>query len=256
MHGGLLAEQHKSRLTSGGGCGITTTIGKFVEVVIMQKYIRSLAQAAVAAAVLIAYVGCEATDDAGGSLSINPSSVTLLNASDRQIFTVGGSGISTGTNTTTTTTGTGTAAGGLQTLSLPLAWVVSNSRLGYILSSSGQQAVYVRTSATGVNTVTVRDQYGAQGYATVTQPSQDTGGGETLTLQADPNPIPSGSIQCTIRVVSGGTSPFTWNVGTGTQLSGGTTATITWQSPVTPGNYTVSVTDAEGHSGGITIVKQ
>ena len=55
-------------------------------------------------------------------------------------------------------------------LALPLAWRVSNTGLGNIISSSGSNATYSANSGrTGDNIVTVRDQYGNEGSAVVNQ---------------------------------------------------------------------------------------
>jgi len=58
----------------------------------------------------------------------------------------------------------------LRELSLPLAWSVSNPFLGNIASSAGVSASYSRTPGRhGVNVVIVKDQYDAEGLATVRQ---------------------------------------------------------------------------------------
>jgi hypothetical protein len=55
-------------------------------------------------------------------------------------------------------------------LALPLEWSVSNSGLGNIISASGSNATYRANSGkTGDNVVTVKDQYGNEGSAVVTQ---------------------------------------------------------------------------------------
>lgn len=62
-----------------------------------------------------------------------------------------------------------TVTGGLRELSLPLEWSVSNPDLGEINSRGGNSASYVAYSASGNNTIYVRDQYDAEGVATVVQ---------------------------------------------------------------------------------------
>lgn len=66
----------------------------------------------------------------------------------------------------------------LRSLSLPLAWRVSNTTLGNVGFSSGRSASYVinftssgspMTWPHGVNAIMVEDQYGARGTATVLQ---------------------------------------------------------------------------------------
>jgi hypothetical protein len=101
------------------------------------------------------FSGCESTDTAD-SLSITPSDATIIGTSNVVEFSVGGS-----TNTT--------SGSGLRTLSLPLEWRVSNALLGHISVSSGTVATYVRYAPNGINTIYVKDQYGAEGHATVTQ---------------------------------------------------------------------------------------
>lgn len=64
---------------------------------------------------------------------------------------------------------------GARDLSLPLEWTVTNPALGHILHSSGYYATYAQTGEVGVNTITVRDQYGTEGFAVVTQVAYETG---------------------------------------------------------------------------------
>ena len=51
----------------------------------------------------------------------------------------------------------------------PLEWRVSNASLGTLQHSAGDTAVYVAGDVAGVNTVSVRDQAGAEGVAAITQ---------------------------------------------------------------------------------------
>jgi len=51
----------------------------------------------------------------------------------------------------------------------PLEWAVSNGALGSIRDAAGDTAVYVAGDSEGVNTVTVRDQAGAEGVASIAQ---------------------------------------------------------------------------------------
>lgn len=223
----------------------------------MNKTYLSVAVALVAVAVAsFSFVGCETTDGTGG-LTVTPSTVTLADVGLSQLFTVGG--------TTTGTNGVSASGdGGLRNLSIPLKWTVSDANLGYIQSSSGDDAVYVRTRRNGVNVITVQDQYGAEGLATVTQTTPTTtstsGSGSNsqnlaLTLTASPNPIPVGVSTSLVTVVSTGTAPYTWNVGTGTKLSGGTSGSIVYQSSVSGANA-VTVTDSANRQGSITITQQ
>jgi hypothetical protein len=115
--------------------------------------------AAVVVGALIA--GCETGGDTGIGLTVVPSFVDL-------------SVSTTSTNSTTNTTITQTftvETNGLRSLSLPLEWSVSDTNLGMIGASGGYSASYVRTSVSnhGDNAITVEDQYGAKGVATVRQ---------------------------------------------------------------------------------------
>ena len=72
-----------------------------------------------------------------------------------------------GTNATTQTF---VVTNGLRELSLPLEWSVSNPELGTIGASGGYSASYIAyDNKSGINTVFVKDQYGAEGVATVRQ---------------------------------------------------------------------------------------
>jgi len=110
---------------------------------------------ALAAAFGLLFAGCE---DGSGTVALllTPSSTTLSGRTNTVTFTVGG-----GTNST--------ADSGLRALSLPLEWWVDNPALGRIIAAGGTQATYTRTSQGGINVVRVRDQYDAEGYATVHQ---------------------------------------------------------------------------------------
>ena len=104
------------------------------------------------------FIGCETTDD-GGGLTVTPSEAELRQDDKTVTFTVGGS--------STDTNGTSVAFGGIRDLSGPYIWSVSDTSLGNITSVNGVQAVYVRTEKSGVNIITVEDQYGAKGIASV-----------------------------------------------------------------------------------------
>lgn len=107
------------------------------------------------------FIGCE-TIEGGGGLNVSPAAVTLeaSNSVRSVAFTVGGT--STDTNGLVNLIGVGE-------LSVPLTWSVSQPSLGHITSVAGLHAVYIGSGGKGVNVVTVEDQYGAQGVATVTQ---------------------------------------------------------------------------------------
>ena len=77
--------------------------------------------------------------------------------------------VMSGSFQTFTVTSSTNSASGLRPLSFPLEWTVSNRALGSIRPSGNVSAVYTRTAANGVNVVTVKDQYDAEGYATIRQ---------------------------------------------------------------------------------------
>lgn len=120
-----------------------------------RSVLLSIASAAAICAVAGFFSGCE-TGGGTDFLNVSPSSVNSSNKSEVITFTVSGD-----TNTT--------SESGLKTLSLPLKWTVSNPILGYISTSSGYSASYIRNSAGGVQTINVVDQYGAEGHATIDQ---------------------------------------------------------------------------------------
>ena len=214
------------------------------------------------AAVMVAYLaGCETTDDWDTSLTVTPSSVTSQTYPASITFSVTGQSTSTSTNTTTTSDLMNAELG---TLSLPLTWSVSNAELGTIQSASGHQAVYVRTRGAGINIVTVQDQLGAQGIATVNQQSQSTSTSSgSLTLQATRPTIPNGENTSQVSVASGGTAPYTWtleNPPSGASSGGSVTPTVgtsvTYQSD-NPGSIVVKATDSSSTPlvGRITITQ-
>ena len=103
----------------------------------------------VAFSVVSFLVGCEKTGTV--ALTVTPAYVDISTSSSNRMQTF-------------------TVTGGLRDLSLPLVWEVSNDRLGSIAGAGGNSASYVRTPAVhGDNSIIVRDQYGAEGVATVTQ---------------------------------------------------------------------------------------
>jgi len=217
----------------------------------------SLVSAAVVVAVL---AGCETSDEWDTSLTVSPSAVTSQTYPETVTFTV--SGLSTPPTTNATSELMNAELG---TLSMPLTWAVSNPLLGGITTSSGNQAVYTRTRRTGINTITVQDQYGAQGIATVTQESLSTTPSTgTLNLAASLPTIPNGENQSVITVISSGTSPYIWSVeppSSGTSANGSivtlpaNSGTETYQS-VNAGANLIRVTDAENRVGTITITQQ
>jgi hypothetical protein len=176
--------------------------------------------------------GCE---DATGleGLTIEPGNVTLSTNGQTVVLEVVG-GI---TN---------------RDLALPLVWSVSDGNLGQILSSSGFRATYRRNSGGGsMNTVTARDQYDNEGYATIRHDSV----GYSLTLAANPTTIKVGEAS-TITITSANSlAPYSWRKrsgpGTLTGSSGSTSAAFT---SATAGAAVIEVTDANGAAGVISVV--
>ena len=127
----------------------------------MKKIIMASCVVILAIVAVGSFVGCE-TVEGGAALLVTPAAVTFTgsNSAETVTFTVGG--LATDTNGTVGLVGAGE-------LSVPLTWTVSHPSLGNITTTAGNQAVYVSSGGEGVNVVTVEDQYGAQGLATVTQ---------------------------------------------------------------------------------------
>ena len=206
---------------------------------------------------LIALVGCDSTDEAHDSLTVSPSAATLQNVNDVVTLTVGPSLGGTTTNVVSAVSTTG----GLRDLSLPLTWSVVNPDLGQIVAASGRQAVYARTALPGINVVTVRDQYNAEGIATITQLVQTPDGeaGTLVLVASAPNAtIENGQNTTTITVSSQGSSPYQWSVqdaNMGQIVGTGNSSTETYQSSQ-PGDNLVTVVDAEGRVGTITITQE
>ncbi|MFC1453322.1 hypothetical protein ACFLSJ_08275 [Verrucomicrobiota bacterium] len=177
------------------------------------------------------FSGCEEADGTA-TLGVDPSTASLLADGDTETFTVGS---------------------GLRELSLPLEWQVTYPGRGRIIRTAGNSAVYERI-ASGANVIVVRDQYDAEGLATVNQGG--AGGGSTgLTVAATPNPIPNGENTTTIQLLSGGTAPYVWSVGDtsrGQIISGQGTRTIQYRSSA-QGSNSVRIRDASGLNGSITI---
>lgn len=160
-----------------------------------------------------------------------------------------------------------TATGGLRALSLPLSWSVSNPIVGNIDPAyRGEVAVYVSTDSNGVNLVTVIDQYGAEGHATITHnyaTFTNVPPGTVLALFASPGQIPVGENTSYITIATNilSRAPYAWRVG---DPSYGTlTYPVTYEVSVTniytavrTGVNTIYVTDADGRSGQINVERQ
>ncbi len=172
-------------------------------------------------AVLCLCHGCEQSDG-GPALGVSPSSAVVDVATGSIVLTVG----------------SGTIEG-----SLPLEWSVSDSSLGRIIRSDGLTATYARLAGNGQNRVMVKDQYGVEGAAVITQvedaseltttpttPTTTTTIPSTLPSSA-PSALPSGN-----RVV---VTPF-WNDGS------------SYSTPALPTgatSFTTTVQDSVGHPG-------
>ena len=137
------------------------------------------------------------------------------------------------------------------TLALPLAWEVSDPNLGQITASSGATAVYRRSSANGVNTVTVRDQFSNEGFATITQRDASY----SFNLVADPSTV-SVNQGTTIRIEGAeAQAPFSWRLASGpgslSADSGGRSAA--YSAGPNTGVAQITVTDGNGVSASIAI---
>ena len=202
---------------------------------------------------LVTFVGCETSEDVANSLQVSPSEVSLDQYPQSVTFTVGGTSGSVSTNDTQKTS----AATDLGALALPLTWAVSNPNIGNIAHSSGNQAVYQRTRGDGINIITCKDQYGLTGIATVKQETQGSGENTDTTLQLSASPlnIPAGSNQSIITIVTQSTAGYTWSKSGAGDFVGSTTgSSVTYQTSA-PGDSLISVTDAQGRTGQITVTQ-
>lgn len=101
------------------------------------------------AIIMAAFVsGCDEADDIR-VLTLTPENVILSGTSNTVVFTVD--------------------EASLRDLSLPLKWSVSDPANGAIVGAGGNRATYSRTEQDGVNVITVRDQFDAEGTAIVDQ---------------------------------------------------------------------------------------
>ncbi len=206
---------------------------------------------------MITFIGCETTDDVANSLAVSPSSSTIQKYPQSITFTVGGSSGSVSTGDVIKAS----SPSDLGQLALPLTWAVSDPNLGQIAAASGNTAVYKRTRSRGINIITVTDQYGLSGIATVKQETENTSGGDdgdvTLTLSATPTSIPNGQNQSILRVVSSGSSPYTWSLlsGNGAFVAGQGTSQVTFQSSQV-GDNLIQATDSNSRKGEITVTQQ
>ena len=181
--------------------------------------------------IMLTQVGCEEAKGVGG-LEVDPATVTL------------------GTNDASVVI---TVVGGIadSSLAMPLAWEVSNASLGQITASSGLTAVYRRLDANGVNTVTVRDQFGKEGYATITQRAVSY----SFRLVADPSSIRPNQ-GATVRIEGDDAeAPFRWQLvsGPGSLAASSGSRSASYAAGSSTGVAQILVTDANGVSASVAI---
>jgi len=180
------------------------------------------------ALVALLQTGCEESKGLQG-LQVDPPSATLATNGQVTVFTVTG-GI---TN---------------ETLALPLTWSVQDEGLGRIINSRGYSATYQRSDRDGVNSVTVRDQYENEGYATIEQTSENY----SLTLEASADTVAT-NVAVTIAVTTtSAQAPFVWQLVSGPGSVTGSGATAGFSSS-TAGVAVIEATDANGASGVVAI---
>ncbi len=117
----------------------------------MNKRNRGIGLAAVLAVVLLTGVGCEKTSNSP-TLAVTPTASEI----DVRAAVVLTAAIPEAESET-------------RRIFYPLEWTVGNAALGSLRETAGDTAVYVAGNNEGVNTVTVRDQAGAEGVASITQ---------------------------------------------------------------------------------------
>lgn len=178
--------------------------------------------------------GCEKATGLAG-LSIDPSYVTLTPGSNSVILAV---------------------TGVTNNLALPLEWSVSDPALGTIQNHSGYTAVYKSTDRSGQNTVTVRDQYENEGFATINQVEEQY----SLSLAADPSTTISASnsvVTITVENASEAQPPFDWSVSDSSlgeiEDAGGSSAVYRSRRA---GSNVIHVEDANGAAGSIAITQR
>ena len=215
--------------------------------------------------------GC---DEAEGLelIVITPSS-TEMTTRDSTVWLTATLPGSTTTTTSDETNGTsevsfGDSVSEADSLHLPLEWEVANASLGQILGSGGLSALYVRSSSLGENTITVRDQYDNEGFATIRQLVEQyrldlVAVSGTLSNNSSVAYIPVGEVTATIRVNGsiggdGPTAPFTWTTLFPTRgyiQAGQGTDTVVYRttSETETGYNVVQCTDFYGVTGTIVV---
>jgi hypothetical protein len=177
--------------------------------------------------------GCEDAEGLEG-LTIDPANITLSTNGQTVVLTVVG-GI---TN---------------RDLALPLEWSVSDGNLGRIVSSSGYSATYQRLSGGGaVNTVTAKDQYENEGYATIRHDAASY----SLELSASQSSITVGQASTITITTANSLAPYAWRKRSGPgSLTGASGSKSAVYTSSVAGTAVIEVTDANGASGviGITV---
>lgn len=127
------------------------------------RWVLPLGLSAAAVVGFLCFTGCEDADNVS-SLTVEPSFVDLARVAV--------------TNPTSITLTFSVAEKDLRDLSLPLKWAVKDKSLGDIAFQSGRSVAYIVKWLDpdddggwvhGVNALTVVDQYGARGAATILQ---------------------------------------------------------------------------------------
>jgi hypothetical protein len=157
-------------------------------------------------------------------LTLTPAATTITPGANVTIGISGGNGIYT---TATATTGTVTA-------------------------STATSFIYTAPTSASVGTgivITASDSAGATGTTTLTIGSA-TGGALTLNPLS---PTLATGAQTTFTV-SGGQSPYNWQISGGGSLSASTGQSVTFTAPSSSANVTIQVVDGSGTSATTTIV--
>ncbi len=201
----------------------------------MKSFLSSVSLCFIVAVVVIGLLlqtGCEEATGLQG-LQVDPSSVVLTTNNQTVVFTVTGL-----TN---------------EILALPLVWTVQNADLGQIVFSGGYSATYQRSAPNGVNSITVRDQYDNEGYASIRQSAANY----SLELSATDTSILTGEATTITITTASAEAPFSWRKVSGpgalTGDSGSRSAAYVASSA---GTAVIRVSDANGASGVISIVVQ
>lgn len=173
--------------------------------------------------------GCEEAKGLQG-LQVDPSAVVLATNGQTVVFSV---------------------TGVTNDLALPLEWTVGDASYGQIRYQSGYSATYQRLAPNGVNTISVRDQYDNEGYATIRQSAV----GYSLDLTSSATSVVVNAAVTFTITTADAQPPFTWRKvsgpGTLTASSGSRSAVFT---SGTVGIATIEVSDSNGASGVVGVM--